>query len=242
MKIKWIKKSLTLDAGEKAIVLVSLFIAALVAANLLGNKITVLGGIVVSVGIFAYPITFLIANIFGEVQGPKLPRMLVIGGIVSIIAVLVFTSISIALPAAARFTYNAEYFKVFSMTKRIMVGSLVAFFFAQGLNIHIFDYFKRKFKKQNPCIRYNAAVIVSQFIDTVIFYFIAFYHMTPKFTAAFIMTLVFPYWFMKIIFSIASTPLFYGGVRWFNKDMKTKLPPIAIPIPIIQPAPKGKKK
>ncbi|MFH1787110.1 MAG: queuosine precursor transporter [archaeon] len=234
--------ALKLEPAEKLTVLIGLFIASLVAANLLGNKISVLAGISVSVGIFAYPITFLIANIFGEVDGPRIPRMLVVSGIVSIIAVLVLTSVSIALPPAARFTYNDAYVQVFSSTRRIMVGSLVAFAFAQMLNIRLFDALKGRLSGKHAWLRYNAAVTTSQFFDTAVFYFIAFYKLTPTFTGPFVISLIFPYWFMKCAFSLLSTPVFYGGVKWFKKGAKPGLPPMAIPVSAPQPAAHRKKR
>ena len=44
-----------MDIEQKTHILLGLFVAALVAANLLGNKITTILGITVAVGIFSYP-------------------------------------------------------------------------------------------------------------------------------------------------------------------------------------------
>ena len=59
------------DKEQKVMILSAIFIAALVAANLLGNKMTELFGVVTSVGIFAYPITFLMTDSLEEVYGKK---------------------------------------------------------------------------------------------------------------------------------------------------------------------------
>ncbi|MBU2236011.1 VUT family protein, partial [Patescibacteria group bacterium] len=56
------------------------------------------------------------------------------------------------------------------------------------------------------------------FIDTTIFMFIAFYHVSPKFTVAFIFSLIFPYWILKVVFAILDTPFVYLGVRWVKNS------------------------
>ena len=223
-----------LSVEEKTQILLAVFVTALVAANLLGNKITILLGISVAVGIFTYPLTFLVANIIGEVHGKKATQHFIFIGFIVLFLTLIFTALSVWLPAAERFTFNTEYTTVFTFSLRITIASLIAFGIAQFNNSILFNKLRTKYQQQNSMLHYNASVIVSQLIDTVVFYFIAFYHMTPKFTAGFIVTLIIPYWFMKILFSLFSTPLYYGGVQWLKKDVKPSIPPMRVPVAVPQ--------
>lgn len=212
---------LTID--EKTNLLLALFIAALVAANLLGNKITVILGISVAVGIFSYPITFLITDIIEEVHGKKKAQTFVLAGFISLILVLILTALSIYMPPASRFTYNQEYITVFSVSLRIIVASLIAFIISQTHDIWAFNLWKQKTHGKYLWLRNNASTVVSQFMDTTIFMFIAFYHVTPKFDAPFIFALIIPYWALKMVFALCDTPFVYLGVKWLKKSDKRNI-------------------
>ena len=205
-----------LSREDKIGILLGIFIAALIAANLLGTKITVLFGISVSVGIFAYPITFLVTDIVEEVEGKKKIKKFVYAGFVALILVMILTLVSVVLPAASRYDYNDEYKIVFSNSIRIMVASLVAFLISQFHDLWAFNFWKEKTKGKFLWLRNNASTIASQFIDTIIFMYIAFYQMTPKFTAGYVFSLAMPYWFLKIFMALCDTPFCYLGVRWLK--------------------------
>jgi uncharacterized PurR-regulated membrane protein YhhQ (DUF165 family) len=59
--------------------------------------------------------------------------------------------------------------------------------------------------------------MVSSFVDTTIFMFIAFYGISDKFTVSYVFSLVIPYWLVKILFALGDTPLCYLGVNWLKK-------------------------
>ncbi len=207
-------KNISLDA--KTDILISVFIAALVAANLLGSKITVLFGIAVSVGIFAYPITFLITDVIEEVHGKKKAQHLLWGGIITLALLFILTAVSRALPAADRYPNNQAYLTVFGSSLRIIIASLIAFALSQTHDIWAFNFWKKKTHGKFLWMRNNFSTVVSQFVDTTIFMFIAFYKIAPKFDTAFIFKLIIPYWIFKIIFAGLDTPLVYAGVRWLK--------------------------
>ena len=207
-----------LSKEDKIHILLGLFIAALIAANLLGTKITTILGISVSVGIFAYPITFLVTDVVEEVEGRKRTKKFIYAGLVSLILVFILTSLSVVLPAASRYDYNEEYKIVFGSSLRIIIASIVAFLLSQLHDIWAFNFWKQKTKGRFLWLRNNLSTITSQFIDTMIFMFIAFFHMTPKFTAGFVLSLAIPYWLLKILMSVIDTPFVYLGSWWLRKE------------------------
>jgi uncharacterized integral membrane protein (TIGR00697 family) len=212
-------KKLSLE--EKTSILFALFVTALIAANLLGTKITTLAGISVSVGIFAYPITFLITDMIEEVHGKEKAQHLIMAGFVSLLALLALVFISVNLPPASRYDFNSEYKLIFTSTMRITIASLTAFIIAQSHDVWAFNVIKQKTHGKFLWLRNNASTMVSQLIDTTLFMFIAFYHMTPKFTAAFVFSLIVPYYFVKLLVAFADTPFVYAGVRWLRTSPTT---------------------
>ena len=55
-------------------------------------------------------------------------------------------------------------------------------------------------------------------MDTTVFMFIAFYMVSPKFDALFIIKLIIPYLLLKIAFAVLITPVVYWGVRWLRRN------------------------
>lgn len=200
--------------------LFGLFIGLLIGMNLLGNKITTLIGISVSVGIFMVPLTFLITDIVEEVYGKEVVKHFIATGVLTIIIVFLFTGFFIWLPPNARFTYNEEYRLVFGSSMRIMVASVVAFALAQLHDMWSFAFWKQKTHGKALWLRNNLSTFVSQAIDTFVFMMIAFYHVTDKFTFAFIIQLSVPYYLFKIAFAVLDTPLVYLGVAWLRGGRK----------------------
>jgi len=207
---------MTISTSQKLSILSSVFVAALVAANLLGTKITTILGVSVSVGIFAYPITFLITDSIEEVFGKKPVTHLMYGSMIALMVILIITAISIILPPAGRYDHNEAYTTVFTSSLRMTVASIISFFLSQTHDIWAFSFWKKKTKGKYLWIRNNLSTIVSQLLDTTIFMFIAFFHMTPKFDAVFIFSLIIPYWLFKVAFAIIDTPLVYGLVAWLK--------------------------
>lgn len=195
-----------------------IFLAALIAANLLGTKITVIFGVSVSVGIFAYPLTFLITDIITEASGKEAARQLVFAGLVAQLLVLGLVLLSIALPPASRYDADEAYRTVFSNSARIILGSLIAFLVSQTFDIWAFHRLRQATGGRLLWLRNNASTMASQFIDTVIFMFIAFYLVTPKFDAAFLFSLIIPYWLLKMLFAAIDTPFVYLGATWLRSE------------------------
>jgi len=197
-------------------ILLGLFVSLLIGMNLLGNKITTILGISVSVGIFMVPLTFLITDIVEEVHGKEVVKHFIISGVLAIIIMFLFTGFCIWLAPNARFSYNEEYKIVFGSSMRIMVASLVAFALAQFHDMWAFAYWKQKTHGKALWFRNNLSTWVSQAIDTFVFMTIAFYHVTDKFTFGFIVQLAIPYYLFKLAFAVLDTPFVYLGVAWLR--------------------------
>jgi len=214
------KKLHSLSQDTKLDILLALFVTCLVVANLLGTKITVIAGVSVSVGIFAYPISFLVTDIVGEVMGKAKANRFVLAGFISLILVVILNTISVLMPPAGRYGLNDCYVKVFSSSIRMTIASLITFLISQYHDVWSFHFWKNKTHGKFLWLRNNLSTIVSQFLDTTIFMFLAFYQMTPKFTVGFIFALIIPYWIFKIIFALLDTPFVYWGVAWLKKPIE----------------------
>jgi uncharacterized integral membrane protein (TIGR00697 family) len=197
--------------------LLGLFVTLLVLMNLLGSKLTTIFGVSVSVAIFMTPLTFLITDIVGEVEGKKAAKEFVWIGFVMLLVTLGFTLFSVGVSPAARFLeLNDSYTKIFEISARFTFASMIAFLVSQLHDVWSFDVIKTSTKGRFLWLRNNVSTMLSQAIDTLLFMFIAFYHITPAYTVGFILSLALPYYLFKIAFALLDTPLIYAGVKWLR--------------------------
>jgi uncharacterized integral membrane protein (TIGR00697 family) len=208
------------DNGTRAyIILASIFTGAIVAANLMGTKVIPffsVGGFQFtgSVGIFLFPLTFLITDVVAEVYGPRATRAIVTGTLIVLGIVLAVTALATVIPPASRFAaQNEAYVSVFRSSLRIMLASIVAFSLSQYHDVWAFDFWKSRTSGKLLWLRNNLSTIVSQLIDTTVFMLIAFWGTNERFTLAFVMgSMVPPYYALKVLAAFADTPLVYLGV------------------------------
>ncbi len=202
----------------KTSILLAVFVTALVLANVLGSKITTMFGVVTSVGIFAYPLTFLITDAIEEVRGKRATTVFIYCGFVALIVAIILVWLGLIMPPASFYSHNEAYTTIFSSSIRIILASMVAFLISQTHDIWAFNFWKRKTHGKYLWLRNNMSTIVSQFIDTALFTFIAFYHVTPEFTAATMLQMIIPYWLLKVGFAVLDTPFVYLLVKWLRSD------------------------
>jgi queuosine precursor transporter len=211
-----------LTKNQKTEIMLGLFVGSMVLVNTIGTKITTIVGVRVSVGIFFMPLLFLVTDIVGEVHGRDRARSFVriASGILIFMFIMVY--ISIKMPANETWGLQEQYALIFGSSLRMTFASIISFIISQSFDVSAFDFWKRLTKGRHLWLRNNMSTIFSQFIDTTIFMFLAFYRVSPKFTAGFIFSLIFPYWFFKVAFALLDTPLCYIGVRWLNNEKTIK--------------------
>jgi len=172
----------------------------------------------VSVGILTVPIMFLVNDIISEVVGKPVAHKLINLALIVMLIVFVITAISVWLPADPSRQYFSQdaYKNIFGVSMRMTIASIIAFILAQKHDVWSFNFWRKKTGGKWLWFRNNASNIVSEFIDSTVFMFIAFYALTPKFDAIYIFALIIPYWIFKVLFSIIQTPFCYLGVKWLK--------------------------
>ncbi len=197
--------------------LLSIYVAAVVAAELLGSKVFTVGGWVnASVAIFVFPLTFTINDVVAEVYGKERVRSFIKSAGIVLVALAVYTALALVLPPAKRFVPdNGAYTQVFGKSLRIIVASLTAFWLAERFDVYVFAKIRESLGKKRLWLRNNASNFLGQLFDTTLFMFLAFWR--PGNTW-FILSLIWPYWLLKCGMSVVQTPLTYLGVKWLGED------------------------
>ncbi|MCF7953953.1 MAG: queuosine precursor transporter [Spirochaetales bacterium] len=207
-----------IEKDRKIDILLALFVSSMVIVNTIGSKITTILGVRISVGIFFMPILFLVTDIVGEVYGKKRAHFFIKVSAGMLIFMFMMMFLSIKMPPNPSWGMQESYALIFGSSLRMTFASIISFIISQTFDIAAFDFWKQKLKGKHLWLRNNLSTTTSQFIDTCIFMFIAFYQLTPKFTVAFLFTLIIPYWLFKVAFALLDTPLCYLGVRWLKGE------------------------
>lgn len=213
---------------HKMDLLVGIYIFGIIVSELMGIKtfpLFTVGTFTLnaSVAIFLIPLLFTINDVIIEVHGPERARSVVRTGLFMIVLLFGFIMLSLSLPPSKRFLETSDAFnEVFGKSARITLASLTAFALADFLDIFLFAKIRQKLGKSKLWLRNNASNIISQFIDTTIFMFLAFWAFDKGIddNFPFLVSLVIPYWLLKSFMSIIETPLVYVGVKWLKSDNK----------------------
>ena len=188
------------------------------SANLLGTKVVSIFGVSASVGTFLIPFAFLITDVVGEVHGRELTKRFVYTAMVSLCVVFVAVVVFVKLEPNPRFEYDEAYRSIFGSSGRLIAASIAAFFLSQMNDVYVFSWLRKQTGGRLLWLRNNVSTMLSQAVDTLVFMYLAFYLITPKFDALFVLELAYPYYLLKIAFAFFDTPLVYLGVRWLRED------------------------
>jgi len=156
--------------------LAAVFIAALVACNLIFQKFFLweigLGTgyrFQQSVGLLAYPVTFLVTDILSEVFGKRAADRVVTSGLMASLFVTGLVIVGSAVPATGWSPVDDVTFdRVFGLQWVAVTASMTAYLGAQYLDIRLFHFWKRLTRGKHLWLRNNASTITSQVADTAV--------------------------------------------------------------------------
>ena len=216
-----------IQAQKIYLILAGIFIAALVASNLIFQKFFYWNPFgwyrfEISVGILPYPITFLITDIISEIYGKKKANQVVIAGIIASIFSMLIIYIANEVPAIGNSPVNDETFThVFGLSPIAVLASMMAYLFAQFIDIRIFHYWKKRTNGKHLWLRNNFSTFTSQFIDTfTVLVLLCSFKVLPwkMFSGLLLSGFLF-----KVIIAALDTPILYALIHVFRKRFGLKI-------------------
>lgn len=209
------------------LILAALFIASLVTSNLIFQKFFYwepfnLYRFEISVGILPYPITFLITDVLSEIYGKKKANQVVIAGIFASFFSMLIILVADYVPAINDSPIDNKTFSaVFGLSPLAVLASMLAYLFAQFVDIRIFHYWKNLTNGKHLWLRNNFSTFLSQFIDTfTVVFLLCSFKVLPW--NIFISLLISGFLF-KVIIAAFDTPILYLIVFWFRKKFNLKV-------------------
>jgi len=209
-----------------------LFVTSLIVSNLIFKKFfyyypfnSSLFGVKlfeISVGILPYPITFLITDLISEIYGKKKANEVVFGGIIASFFAMGIIYISNVVPATSWSPVSDKMFStVFGSTSIAVISSMLAYLFAQFVDIQIYHFWKSITKGKHLWLRNNFSTFLSQFIDTatVLILLCSFGEIQWRLFNGLLMG----GFLFKVIIAALDTPILYIFVFFIRKRFKLEI-------------------
>tara|TARA_B100000287_G_C20671104_1_gene793398 strand:- start:959 stop:1714 length:756 start_codon:yes stop_codon:yes gene_type:complete len=210
------------------LILSGIFIANAIIAEILGTKIFdvyIIKDFSLSVGVIIWPVVFITTDIINEYFGKKGVKKISYFTILIIIYVFIIIFLSTKLTpnsywidinkfddSGNNFNINYAYNIIFLQSTGIIIGSIFAFLIAQLLDVFIFQKIKKITKGKFIWLRATGSTLFSQFIDSFIVLFIAFYYLAPEgkeWSVNQVLSVGIDNYTFKFFVAISITPLIY---------------------------------
>lgn len=213
-------------------IIMVLFVAVLLISNIASTKIASVGFMALDGGTLLFPLTYIFNDVLTEVYGYKTSRKVIWLGFSSAILMALVLGMVGALPSASGWENQDAYMKILGQTPRIVIASLVAYFFGEFSNSYVLAKMKVLTKGKWLWTRTIGSTLVGELFDSVLFVSIAFLGVLPPDLV--IELMVFNYLF-KTAVEIVFTPFTYLIVNNLKKkesedyyDTKTNFNPFRV--------------
>ncbi len=192
-----------------------------ILANIFVVKGMTLFGLSATGGNAVYAAIFLSTDLFAEHYGSRTARRAVhLGFFASIFFLVGSQMILVFQPADFDFAQPA-FETIFSLTPRIVLGSMVAYLISQHLDISLFLLLRRLTKERYLWFRNTGSTVISQLIDSIIFTLIAFVGVYPDLGEMILFT-----WLVKVVVAVIDTPFVYLARYFRPPDMENEPQPV----------------
>lgn len=169
-------------------------------------------------GVLLWPVVFVMTDIINEYFGKKGVRFLSFSAVAVIAFAFLVVNFAIVLSPASFWStayqnFGVEnmqnaYIAVFGQGLWIIAGSIIAFLIGQLLDVFVFQEIKKRTGEKKLWLRATGSTLVSQFIDSFVVLFIAFY-LSNRMDFFTVIKIGLVNYIFKFIVAIALTPLLY---------------------------------
>jgi len=192
-----------------------LYVTFQLVSDITAGKIVQLGIFTVSVTALYFPFTFIFGDVLTEVYGYAKARSVVWKVLLASVLAGIVYQLVIVLPPAQGFSSNTAYTIVLGSVPRILLGGWIAVWAGGILNDYVMAKMKVYTKGKYLWTRTIGSTIVSEFVNSVLFYTIALYAILPN---GLLLSSIFSAWVLKVIVEVVLTPVTYVVVARLKKE------------------------
>ena len=183
------------------------YVAVIVISIGAAAKFIAVGPFTLSGATLIWPLTFVFNDIFSEVYGYDRSRRIIWTGMaVQLLAAIAYWLVDV-VPAASFWHQQAAYSTILGQAPRIVAACLICYFCGEYVNsvtISKMKYFQKGKRGLAQATRFMVSTALGEFVDTVIFFPLAFLGVVP--TADLFHTMICIY-FAKLVYELISLPV-----------------------------------
>ncbi len=212
--------------------LVSAFVAVLMVSNIVAPKFIAIGWLRFSGAQLLFPITYIFGDVFTEVYGYSASRRAIWNGFFGCALLAAISMIVVALPPSPDWPHQQAYATVLGFVPRIIVSSLIAYWFGEFANSFVMARMKLWTNGKHLWTRTVGSTVVGQGVDTILVMVLAFGGIMSNTD---IFRAIVSGYTAKVLYEVAMTPLTYLIVNFLKRregvdamDVHTKFNPFAL--------------
>ncbi|WP_367373869.1 queuosine precursor transporter [Pseudomonas lini] len=170
--------------------------------------------VVVTPGVFLYPLTFLIVDLLNESYGLRLAKKAILFAFASNAFIIVLLSITSYLPGLPSWKLDMHYGEVVGHVSSVLVASSISFLFSEYVNSYLLCKIKELTNSRFLFLRVFFSTFFAVIIDSFIFCFIAFYGTMSN---GDILNIIYLQIAIKMCFAVFNILPAYGARSLFKK-------------------------
>jgi uncharacterized integral membrane protein (TIGR00697 family) len=215
------------------------YVCVLLCSNLIGPaketsfQVPVLGTVTFLAGVLFFPISYIFGDILTEVYGYGRDRRVVWAGFAALAFASLMAAVVVHLPPSEASLANQPAVEaIFGSTPRIVVASSLAFLCGTFVNSFVLAKMKIWTQGRYLWTRIVGSTLCGELVDSVIFYFVAFYGRMPE---SHLIAIMFTQYALKSGWEFVAAPLTYRIVAFLKRaenedyyDTKTNFTPFSL--------------
>ena len=213
-------------------IIAALFVTALVTANIIAVKPTVVFGLLLPAAIVIFPVSYILGDVLTEVYGYRQARRVIwLGFLCNLLAVGAIW-LGGLLPAAGFWDGQDAYARILGQTPRILLASFAAYLVGEFANAYVLARMKIAMSGRHLWARTIGSTLVGQGLDSAIFITVAFAGVWP---AEALLAAIVTQWLVKSAYEAVATPGTYAAVYFLKRrdgvdvyDRDTRFNPLAL--------------
>jgi uncharacterized integral membrane protein (TIGR00697 family) len=193
----------------------------LLCSNLIGPaketsfQVPVLGTVTFLAGVLFFPISYIFGDILTEVYGYGRDRRVVWAGFAALAFASLMAAVVVHLPPSEASLANQPAVEaIFGSTPRIVVASSLAFLCGTFVNSFVLAKMKIWTQGRYLWTRIVGSTLCGELVDSVIFYFVAFYGRMPE---SHLVEIMFTQYALKSGWEFVAAPLTYRVVAFLKR-------------------------
>jgi uncharacterized integral membrane protein (TIGR00697 family) len=197
------------------------YVCVLLCSNLIGPAketsfhVPILGTVTFLAGVLFFPISYIFGDILTEVYGYARDRRVVWAGFAALAFASLVSAVIVHLPpsASSRATQPAVE-AIFGNTPRIVAASVTAFVCGTFVNSYVLAKMKIWTLGRWLWTRIVGSTLCGELVDSVIFYFLAFFGRMPQIH---LVEIMFTQYALKCLWEFIATPVTYRVVAFLKR-------------------------